>query len=272
MMSTTLPDLRVVAFGFHEVVERPEDSGFHRPGALAYKHRPEVFVQYLDAIAGGPVPPTLVDAITAGSRGDRLLLTFDDGGVSAMRAAELLEARGWRGHFLITTGQLGKPGFLARADVCELARRGHRIGSHSHSHPNVFYDLSDAEMLEEWRTSFAILSDIIGAPAVAASIPGGDMDARVAPAAERAGARYLFTSEPVLRPWRHGALLCLGRVCPKVTTSVAAVCEFAHFRGFRKAMAVRRVKQALKRLLGPIYRQRVRQAARRLPRPRQDRP
>jgi peptidoglycan/xylan/chitin deacetylase (PgdA/CDA1 family) len=225
---------------------------------MAYKHSPDVFLRYLDAIADGPVPPTLVDSITAATQGKRLLLTFDDGGISAMRAAGLLEERGWRGHFLITTSQIGKRRFLSRADIGELRRRGHCIGSHSHSHPNIFYDLSTEQMVEEWKTSLDILAQIAGEAIGVASIPGGDMDRRVPMAAEQAGVRYLFTSEPTLTPWQCGKVLCFGRVCPKTTSSVAAVRNFARFRGFRKAAAVRRVKQAIKRILGPLYRLRVR--------------
>jgi peptidoglycan/xylan/chitin deacetylase (PgdA/CDA1 family) len=262
MASQGLTALRVATFLFHDVVDRPEDSGFQRPGALPYKHRPEAFLRYLDAISESPVQPTLVDTITPSARGDRILLTFDDGGVSAMRVAGLLEERGWRGHFFITTNRIGTRQFLGRAEICDLQRRGHRIGSHSHSHPDIFYDLSTQAMIDEWQASLDILSEITGETTVMASIPGGDLDKRVPLAAEHVGVRYLFTSEPTVRPWRCGKVLCFGRVCPKATARVAAVREFARFRGFHKAMAVHRIKQAAKWI---VYRLRTKAAARRRP-------
>ena len=64
------------------------------------------------------------------------LITFDDGGVSALQTtADLLEKYGWRGVFFVTTDRIGTPTFLNADHVRELHRRGHVIGSHSCSHP-----------------------------------------------------------------------------------------------------------------------------------------
>ena len=48
----------------------------------------------------------------ASSQERHVLLTFDDGGKSAVRIADLLEEQGWRGHFFITTAMIGEPGFV----------------------------------------------------------------------------------------------------------------------------------------------------------------
>lgn len=260
--TTHLRGVRIATFLFHDVVDRPEDSGFQRAGALPYKHRPDVFLHCMDAIAAGPVMPTTVNTIDASVRGDRLLLTFDDGGISAMRIAAILDERGWKGHFLVTTSLIGTKHFLGRAEIVELHRRGHIIGSHSHTHPDIFYDLSDEQMVAEWMTSVNILSDVIGEPVVSASVPGGDMDKRVPVAAGKAGIRYLFTSEPTTAPWLQGDVMCFGRACPRANTPVATIAAMARFRGFKKAMAIRRIKQAAKRMLGSFYRRRVASAVR----------
>ena len=42
---------------------------------------------------------------------------------------------GWRGHFFITTGRIGSAGFVNEAQIRDLRRRGHVIGSHSSTHP-----------------------------------------------------------------------------------------------------------------------------------------
>jgi hypothetical protein len=45
--------------------------------------------------------------------GTPVFLTFDDGGASALHpTADLLERRGWSGHFFVTTRRIGTPGFL----------------------------------------------------------------------------------------------------------------------------------------------------------------
>ena len=188
---------------------------------------------------------------------DALLLTFDDGGKSAMPVSELLDARGWKGHFFVTSGFIDRAGFVTRSDILNLHRRGHVIGSHSHTHPNICYNLTDEEMLSEWRTSCALLAEILSVPVTAASVPGGDMDRRTIATAADAGIVHLFTSEPTFRPWRSSNINCLGRVCVRQDTSLDAIERLIRFKGFARQMAIRRSKQLLKRLLGPIYRRRI---------------
>ena len=83
--------------------------------------------------------------------------------------ASLLESRGWRGHFFIVTGRIGKPGFVTARQIRELHERGHHIGSHSHSHPDAFSELSDEELIREWSESRRILGEILGSPPWSAS-------------------------------------------------------------------------------------------------------
>ena len=91
-----------------------------------------------------------------------VVLTFDDGGSSALAAATALEARSWRGVFFVTTSKIGTSGFLSDTDIKALADRGHVIGSHSHSHPTYMGRLSRAQIEQEWRESRAALGDILG--------------------------------------------------------------------------------------------------------------
>ena len=53
-----------------------------------------------------------------------------------MMAADALERRGLSGHFFVTVNYIGTPGFVTKTRCwSNSARRGHRIGSHSCSHP-----------------------------------------------------------------------------------------------------------------------------------------
>ena len=115
------------------------------------------------------------------------MLTFDNGGKSAMRVAGYLEERGWRGHFFITTNMIGASRFVSADNLRDLRRRGHVVGSHSHTHPPVFRCLSEAEMLREWQTSCHTLSAILQEPIATASVPGGDMNRMTADTAARTG-------------------------------------------------------------------------------------
>ena len=115
---------RSISLLYHDVVlpSQYAVSGFQSPDADLYKLDKPQFVAHLDAIAA------------RGGGGNRLF-TFDDGGASALRTAELLSQRGWRGIFFVPTNFIGTTGFLDASGIQELARGGHTIGSHSCSHP-----------------------------------------------------------------------------------------------------------------------------------------
>ncbi len=193
--------MRALALMYHDVVP-PGDfssSGFPGIGADIYKLEHDDFASHLAAIqaARAGAPPALVSGPQPLAPPWPLYLTFDDGGASAIaEIAPLLEQHGWRGHFFVTTGRIGTPGFLSAAQVRELDRRGHVIGSHSCSHPPRISACSWEQLRREWDESVHVLGDILGKSIPAASVPGGFYSRRVAEAAELAGIRVLFTSEP----------------------------------------------------------------------------
>ena len=230
---------RVASLMYHEVTDDPTTSGFQRPGALAYKHTVAAFEAHLAQIAAAAVRPSLVTDLDLTQAGRHVLLTFDDGGRSARIAGELLAQRGWNGHFFIVTSLIGQRTFLDAAGIRALHDAGHLIGSHSHTHPNIFRDQDSSQMLEEWRTSADLLAQITGAPCLSASVPGGDISARVLESVDAAGLRYLFTSEPWLVPSRAGACAILGRYSVKLSTSPARVGTLVRFRGWRGTGASR---------------------------------
>jgi len=246
--------LEVATFAYHEVTDDPTTSGFQRAGARPYTLTPRRFAEHLDAIAAAPCRPTLAGEIDFDRPTRHLLLTFDDGGKSALYASDQLAQRGWRGHFFIVTGLIGDRTFLDAAAIRHLRRCGHLVGSHSHTHPDVFRALTREEMAEQWRVSAAILADLLGEPCLSASVPGGDSSPTVLRSAATAGFRYLFTSEPDLRPHRVDDCRILGRVFPKAKLSLAAVRDLAQFRGWSRALLVRRLKVLVRTTLPPLYR------------------
>jgi peptidoglycan/xylan/chitin deacetylase (PgdA/CDA1 family) len=190
---------------YHDVVPRgrEDDSGFPGAGAARYKLTPDEFAEHLAAInrAAGLAAAT-----------SELLLAFDDGGVSALDPiADLLERHGLRGSFFITTDHIGTATFLSAAQIHELRRRGHTIGSHSCSHPARMSCCSREELLREWRQSCGVLNDILGELVTVASVPGGYYSRAVAEAAAEAGIRILFNSEPTTRTRTVDGCLVLGR-------------------------------------------------------------
>lgn len=256
------PAFQIASLGFHEVTDQPWETGFQRPGAAPFTLARDAFARCLDLIAAGPLAPSLVHGVEWNRPGRHLLLTFDDGGKSALHAAEALSRRGWRGHFFIVTSRIGSRTFLGRSEIRLLHDGGHLIGSHSHTHPNIFRELPPARMMQEWRVSSDTLSDLLGVPCQAAAVPGGDISGAVLSSAAEAGFRFLFTVEPELSPRQVSGCWVLGRCLIKAGMSPARVSELARGQGWGSALLVRRLKVAARRALPPLYRRFVRQRTR----------
>ncbi|HTZ87134.1 MAG TPA: polysaccharide deacetylase family protein [Solirubrobacteraceae bacterium] len=210
---------------YHDIAAPAERERIGFPGPLAarYKLTPEAFERHLDALAATGLS---VGAVVPGATAPQVGMTFDDGGVSALLAADALERRGWRGQFFVTTGRIGTSGFLSGEQVRELARRGHTIGSHSHSHPTYMGRLGEEELTYEWTHSRGELADVLGEPPRTASIPGGYLSRGVVAAAAAAGYELLFTSEPTARAREQG-LTVRGRYTIWATTPAHVAAAYA---------------------------------------------
>jgi peptidoglycan/xylan/chitin deacetylase (PgdA/CDA1 family) len=270
--------VKVVALMYHDVVPagHEESSGFAGADAARYKLTPEQFDAHLHAIRAraAHAPGTSVVLATssfqlaggfgrAGSGADvrtapvntPLMLTFDDGGRSASRIADALERRGWRGHFFVTSSRIDGPGFLQRGTIRDLRRRGHVIGSHSHTHPLRISYCTEARLRDEWHRSIATLSDLLGEGVTCASVPGGYHSDLVARTASAAGTRILFTSQPTSRAHRVGDMWVIGRYVLSRSTSAAAAAAIAagDLTPRLWQAVVWNVKGACKRLGGARY-------------------
>lgn len=233
---------------YHDVVEDE--------GADVYAIGPERFSEHLDAI--GRAPAT-VDSLDSGD----WLITFDDGGSSALAVAEELARRSWLGHFFIATEVVGRPGFLDWDGVRAVAGMGHLIGSHSCSHPDRMADLSWEQLLDEWTRSAAVLADELGEPVRTASVPGGLYSDSVGRAAAAAGYTTLFTSLPSQRPGSVDGCRLIGRWAIRRDTTAAQAAAAAagrplpwarqrtawRLRGIVKAVAGRRYESVRRMLL-----------------------
>jgi peptidoglycan/xylan/chitin deacetylase (PgdA/CDA1 family) len=206
---------KIVTLLYHDVLSGQEKSGFSGADADSYKLDRDDFANHLAALSsGGTVFEALKDEPAAlfDRTAPLSLITFDDGGESAHSAiAPMLEERGHRGVFFIPTQYIGQPGFMSEEQIRDLDRRGHTIGSHSHSHPARISALPYDEIVAEWKTSIAILERILGKKVVTGSVPGGFYSEQVDAAAREAGIQCLFTSEPLAAPARPGATQLFGR-------------------------------------------------------------
>jgi peptidoglycan/xylan/chitin deacetylase (PgdA/CDA1 family) len=63
--------------------------------------------------------------------------TFDDGVADQLQGEQLLEKYGMAGTFYINSSFIGLPGYMTRANLDNLKAKGHEIGGHTVSHPNL---------------------------------------------------------------------------------------------------------------------------------------
>jgi peptidoglycan/xylan/chitin deacetylase (PgdA/CDA1 family) len=228
---------------YHDVVEGNPDI---------YAVTPERFREHLDEIerAAGR-PPVAVDALIASA----WMITFDDGGASALDAGEELARRSWLGHFFIATDVVGRPGFLDWDGVRAVAQMGHVIGSHSCSHPDRMADCSWEQLLDEWSRSAAVIAGELGAPVTTASVPGGLYSKSVGRAAAAAGYKTLFTSLPSQRPGSIDGCRLIGRYAIRRHTAPAEAAAAAAGRPlpWARQRAAWRLRGAVKSIAGGRY-------------------
>lgn len=235
----------------HDVyVTEPAESGFDDPLAHRYKIGRDEFDRLLEAL-DSEQPAVAVVASASGTLSTGVAVTVDDGGRSyATLVADRLEARGWRGHAFVTTDMIGRPGFLTPADLRDLDRRGHVIGTHSATHPQRFSACPWDRMVREWTDSRAALEDVLGRHVEVGSLPGGYLSRRVARAAAHAGLRVLFTSEPVSKPWSVDGCVLMGRFTVRPGESPAALAALA--AGSRAPWRRQRLMWTAKKLVKPV--------------------
>lgn len=250
--------MTVVSLLYHDVVDGdPDSSGFAGRAAGVYKLDLATFREHLAALAEiGRAARAAVTSLTAPRSFTPLLLTFDDGGVSAHSViADELEDHGWIGHFFITAERIGTRGFLDVGQIRDLSARGHLIGAHSWSHPPRISALDPARLLDEWERGAGSLAEILGSSVETASVPGGYTSAAVIRAAERAGIRFLFTSEPNARVRFHGACRVFGRFAIMRSTPSALAASLAAGTGWsrQRQWVAWNIRKTLKVAAGPMY-------------------
>ena len=106
--------------------------------------------------------------------------------------------------FFLTTGLVGRPGNLTWADCRDLVAAGHRLGSHTVTHPRLA-DCHDDDALREIVASKWDLEDQLGVEVRDFAAPYGnpavDFRARDVEAVREAGYRsFATTRRPAMRP------------------------------------------------------------------------
>lgn len=229
----------MIVLMYHDIVTRSDkSSGFQNDNAFQYKVEDSAFEEQVKALHGKDVT-----------------FTFDDGGVSFItKAAPILEKYGRKGVFFISTKFIGTPGFLTSKQVKELADRGHIIGSHSHTHPEIFTQLKKDEIRDEWKKSFDILSGILGMNDMPLSIPNGYASKMIMEEAVKVGYTDIYTSEPTTKIHQFQKHNVIGRYVVHDGMTTQDVLRIVESKSTRMKMAVKwSVLNIVKAVLGSSY-------------------
>lgn len=228
-----------VVLMYHDIVT-PSDrsSGFQNESAFQYKVEETVFEGQVKSLQGKDV-----------------IFTFDDGGVSFFtKVAPILEKYDFRGVFFISTKYINTPGFLNESQVRALAASGHIIGSHSHSHPEIFTQLSRVEVHDEWHKSFVVLKDILGEKDFPVSIPNGYASKMIVKEAISCGYTDIYTSQPTVRVREVQGHHIIGRYVVHNNMTIQDVQNIVSSTLIRMKMFIKwQVLSIVKFLLGSSY-------------------
>ena len=224
---------------YHDIVTKDDKtSGFQNESAFQYKVEETAFEDQVKALQGMDV-----------------VFTFDDGGESFYsKAAPILEKYGFKGVFFISTKYLDTKGFLTKEQVKELAERGHVIGSHSHTHPEIFTKLSRREVCEEWQESAEILKGILGNSALSLSIPNGYASKVIMDEAISCEYTDIYTSQPTMKIRQYKKHKVIGRYVVHNGMSTQDVLRIVENKRTRQKMAAKwHLLNVVKSVLGSSY-------------------
>lgn len=228
-----------VVLMYHDIVTATDkSSGFQNKNAFQYKVEESAFEKQVKALQGKEV-----------------VFTFDDGGESFLtKAAPLLERYGFKGVFFISTKYIGTQGFLTKEQVKELAERGHVVGSHSHTHPEIFTKLTKEEIHEEWQRSCEILKDILGEKDLPMSIPNGYASKTIMEEAIKSGFTDIYTSQPTTKTKLFQKHNVIGRYVVHDNITAEDVLRIVNSKGYRLKMALKwHLLNVVKGVLGGAY-------------------
>ena len=242
-------DNKIVYLMYHEL-ELPERSPCDPdPGYVRYVVSAADFKSQINWLKETGWKGLSVRQALAGVNSSSVVITFDDGAETDLIAATpILKNASFGATFYITTGFLGKPGYLNHSQVRELADNGLDIGCHSATHPYLS-DLPDEGLKSEILDPKIQLEQIIGHAVENFSCPGGRWNARVAEVTRESGYRSMATSQA--RSNSAGTdPFSLGRVAIMRGTSLNSFQNMCSGRGLWKLRMADQARSSAKRLLG----------------------
>jgi peptidoglycan/xylan/chitin deacetylase (PgdA/CDA1 family) len=230
-----MTDRRVAVLNYHRIVPDGAQREFYDVTESTFASQMRVLAGRGTPRPGGEV--RLNDEMSA-------YVTFDDGTDDHYRAAGVLTDLGLSGVFFVVTGKLDIPGRLTSTQVKEMARAGHRVGSHTVTHARL-PETSDDELAYELKESKRALEEMLDTSVDWLAPPGGLFDARMNAAAVDAGYRVIRTME-----WGYAADPLEGLIPTLPVIPTYDLDGFARLLDGRAPLWRYRLKTGFKRAVG----------------------
>ncbi len=139
--ATILSRVEVPILCYHQVRDyKPSDSKTAKDYIVPVATFREQMKVLADSGYQAILPDQLYDYLTTGKElpAKPVMITFDDTRIDQYNVAmPELNKYNYKGVYFIMTVSLGKPGYMSREQVKQLADEGNTIGSHTYDHKNV---------------------------------------------------------------------------------------------------------------------------------------
>jgi peptidoglycan/xylan/chitin deacetylase (PgdA/CDA1 family) len=247
----------IVFLMYHEIELPGRPVCQSEPGYMRYV-LPEVsFRSQMEWLRANGWSGLNVGAALSYPTGHSVAITFDDGcETDLLAAAPILRENRLNATFYVTTGFIGRPGYMSPGQLRELSDLGFEIGCHSMTHAYL-NDLDESALRREISDAGKQLEQITGRNVEHFSCPGGCYNARVLDSVRRAGYRSLTTSYPqVNHPSTHPFLL--GRVAIMRNSHVAAFARLCNGYGLKRIRLNQFVRGTARAVLGNALYDRLR--------------
>lgn len=240
---------RTVFLMYHELELPGRTLCQSEPGYVRYILSESDFRSHIDSLKQRGWQGWSVSEALSFPEGRGVGITFDDGcETDLLAAAPLLRESNFGATFYVTTGFVGKPGYLRIAQLRELHGLGFDIGCHSMTHPYLS-DVDASSLQREIAGAKSQLEQWIGTRVEHFSCPGGRYNQRVQNAVRSAGYTTMATSKSQGNG-RGADRFALGRVAILRGTSAEKFESLSCGQGLWRLSLEDGARQALKRTLG----------------------
>jgi len=175
-------------------------------------------MQYLYQNGFKTITPEDISKLEKTNNSKWIMITFDDGyETDYTLALPILKKYGFRGVSFVTTGFLGKDGYMKWEQVQMLKEEGFSIQSHTHTHP-LLKVTDERNIKQELSISKASIEERLKTKVISLSLPGGSYSEKVKNIALQQGYYYIFNSKPYINIINNGTIDILYRAV--ITRSV----------------------------------------------------